>query len=211
MDHPDSEKRKRRKEDRFTELVEAGLLEFAERGFAGARLEDVARRAGVAKGTIYLYFKDKEQLFQEAVRSKLSEFLGNLDGVVESYDGSSTALLRRIIELMHKVVIPSEAPSLIRILVGEGRRFPDLVRFYYDEVITKGRAILERVIARGVARGEFRQGATAALPMVVIAPGIMSALWRLIFEDIERIEPEQFLEAHLDLIFNGLMARDEVR
>ncbi|HEV2559237.1 MAG TPA: TetR/AcrR family transcriptional regulator [Microvirga sp.] len=197
--------RQRRKEARPGELVRAGLAEFAAKGFAGTRLEDVARRAGVAKGTIYRYFTDKEALFLAAVRTEVAPVFDQITGFVNAYPGTTRDLLRLIFETIHRQLVASDLRVLIRIVIAEGERFPALTELYYAETVSKGRALLERIIERGIARGEVRAGAAADLPLVLVAPAIMAAIWRMTFDRYAPVSAEAFLEAHIDLVFNGLL------
>lgn len=201
--------RRRRKDARPAELIEAGLQEFATHGFAATRLEDVARRAGVAKGTIYLYFADKEALFIAAARSRVLPILDGMAEAVDAYPGTTRDLLRAIFETMHRHMVGSDLRVLLRIIIGEGQRFPALTEFYYRETIAKARALIERVIARGIARGEVRPNAAAHLPLVLVAPAVMATVWRLVFEPYAPIAAEDFLAAHCDLVFEGLLYGDE--
>jgi AcrR family transcriptional regulator len=200
--------RRRRKEARPVELVEAGLQEFAIHGFAAARLDDVARRAGVVKGTIYRYFPDKEALFLAAVRSRITPVFDEISGFVDAFPGSTRDLLTLILETIHRQLVNSDLRVLVRIIIAEGERFPALTELYYRETVSKGRALLERVVARGIARGEVREGAAADLPIVIVAPAIMAAIWRMTFDRHAPISAEAFLAAHLDLVFNGLLKLD---
>lgn len=209
MDDPNTSPRRpprrRRKEARPAELIEAGLLEFAAHGFAAARLEDVARRAGVVKGTIYRYFPDKEALFLAAVRSRVTPVFDEIAGFVDAFQGTTRDLLTLMIQTIHRQVVGSDLRVLVRIIIAEGERFPALTELYYRETISKGRSLLARIVARGIARGEVREGAAADLPIVIIAPAIMAAIWRMTFDRHAPIPGEAFLAAHLDLVFNGLL------
>lgn len=197
--------RRRRKEARPAELIEAGLREFAARGYAATRLEDVARRAGVSKGTIYRYFDDKEALFLAAVRSRVRPVLDGIEGAVDAFPGSTRDLLTLVVNAVHRELVDSDLRVLIRIIIAEGQSFPELTDLYYRDAVSKGRALLERIVARGLARGEVRPGAAAELPIVVMAPAIMAALWRMTFQPHAPIPPEAFLAAHLDLVLKGLL------
>jgi AcrR family transcriptional regulator len=156
--------RRRRKEARPAELVRAGLEEFALNGFAATRLEDVARRAGVVKGTIYRYFADKEALFLAAVRREVAPVFDEITGFIDAYPGTTHDLLKLLIETVHRQLVNSDLRVLIRIIIAEGERFPALTELYYAETVSKGRALLETIVARGIARGEVREGAAAASP-----------------------------------------------
>jgi AcrR family transcriptional regulator len=204
-EEPSRAPRRRRKDARPAEIVEAGLAEFAEKGFAATRLDDVARRAGVAKGTIYLYFADKEALFTAAVQSLAGPVIGGLEAHVDAFEGPTAAILEAIIRTVYARMIDAELRPLLRIMIAEGGRFPALPALYHREVLSRALPLLERVIARGVARGEVRAGAAADLPMVLMAPAIMAAVWKLTFEPVEPVATERFLAAHLDLIRNGLL------
>jgi AcrR family transcriptional regulator len=200
--------RRRRKEARPAELVKAGLEEFALNGFAGTRLDDVARRAGVAKGTIYRYFADKEALFLAAVRTEVAPVFEQIIGFVDGYPGTTRDLLKLMFETIHRQLVNSDLRVLVRIIIAEGERFPALTELYYTETISKGRALLEQIVARGIARGEVRQGAAANLPLVLVAPALMAASWRMTFDRYAHISSEAFLDAHIDVVFNGLLTPD---
>jgi len=203
--------RRRRKESRPGELLAAGLAEFAANGYAATRLEDVARRAGVAKGTIYRYFENKEELFLAAMRSHVGTVLDVIAGHVEDFPGTTRDLLGLALTLAHERIVGGDIRVLMRIMIAEGDRFPALTEHYHREAISKGRAILERIVARGVARGEVRPGAAAALPIVIMAPAVMAAVWRMTFERHAPIAPEAFLAAHLDLVLDGLLMPGETK
>ena len=201
---PKKRTRRRRKDARPGEIIAAGLQEFAEKGFAGTRLDDVAARAGIAKGTIYLYFESKEALFEAAVRSRISPVFDQAVSLIDAYPGSSEALLRTILKTLYDQLIKSELPVLLRIMIADGPRFPRLTKFYYEEVISKGQAMLTKILDRGVARGEFRSGKVNELPMLVMAPGLMAALWGILFNTHQPVSLDAFREAHEELVFNAL-------
>lgn len=198
-------KRQRRKHARPAEIIEAGIRVFAEKGFAGTRLDEVAARAGVAKGTIYLYFPDKEALFLAAARSRVSPVFDGLDVVVDGFEGSTRDLLTMLLHRVYAQLVETDLKVLVRILLAEGMNFPSLAEHYHTQVITKGRRVLDRIVARGIARKEVRPGAAADLPLVIVAPAIMAAIWRMVFEPHDPIATDRFLAAHLDLVFDGLL------
>ena len=199
--------RRRRKEARPSEIIEAGLLEFSENGFAGTRLEDVATRAGIAKGTIYRYFDSKEALFEAAVLSRVTPVIDGVEAMVDAFPGSSADLLGLVLARIYGEIVGSDVHVLMRIIISEGARFPAISEAYYRRTVAKGRALIGRIVTRGVARGEFRAGAAADLPMVAVAPAIMAAVWRMTFEQFDPVPPERFLAAHLDLVLYGLVER----
>jgi AcrR family transcriptional regulator len=202
-----TEGRRRRKEARPQELIEAGFLEFAEHGFAATRLDDVARRAGAAKGTIYRYFEDKEALFMAAVRSRISPTLADMRGTVLAFPGSTEDLIRLLIRTLYARLVESDLKVLLRIIVGEGAAFPTLAEMYHREVISRGRELLSAVVARGVERGELRAGPATDLPIVIMAPAVMATIWALTFDRVDPIAADRFLAAHVDLVLHGILAK----
>ncbi|MFM2043316.1 MAG: hypothetical protein RLY86_1892 [Pseudomonadota bacterium] len=200
-----TQRRRRRKDERPAELVAAGLAEFALNGFAATRLDDVARRAGVAKGTIYRYFTSKEDLFLAALRENMTPTFVDLERFVDGFEGTTRELLVAICRTLHSQMTRPEMRPLLRIIIAEGEKYPDLTRHHYEETVSKGRAMLEKVVARGRARGEVRDGAAADLPLVLAAPAVLATLWQMLFQPVAPIAPSAFLEAHIDLIVHGLL------
>ncbi|HKV73771.1 MAG TPA: TetR/AcrR family transcriptional regulator [Gemmatimonadales bacterium] len=145
----------RRPDERPTEILEAALLVFGERGYAGTRLEDVARQAGVSKGTVYLYFDSKEALFQEMVRNKVGAAITQFRETVRQHTGTSEALLRQIIAMLWRGMRDESKVRLSRLVHSEITNFPELARFYFGEVVIPAREIVSQVISRGIRSGEF--------------------------------------------------------
>lgn len=198
--------RRRRKEARPAELVQAGFQVFARHGFAATRLEDVARQAGVAKGTIYLYFDTKEALFEAVIRQTISPLLDRVEALGQVPGGRMEDLLRLLIGTVYRELVGTERRQIMRMLIAESGRFPHLASFYYRETLARGRSILERVVAQGVASGEFRAGPATRCPEVVLGPAIMAAVWKMVFEAEAPLDLDAFMEAHIDLALNGLKA-----
>src|SRR6266508_381280 len=146
----------RRPEARPEEILDAAFAVFGESGFARAKIDDVARLAGVSKGTVYLYFDSKESLFRELVRAKVVASLAEAEAFVQTYDGSARALLVELIRRMYTRMRREQMMQLARVVQGELPHFPELARFYFDEVILRARRLVEQVLERGAATGEFR-------------------------------------------------------
>ena len=199
--------RRRRKDARPGEIIEAGIQEFSVNGFDATRLDDVAKRAGIAKGTIYRYFDSKEALFEAAVRSRLMPTLDHLETMLETFPGSSEDLLKLIFRQVHTQIVQSNARLLLRIIVAEGARFPAITEFYYRDLVSKGERVLQLIVDRGIARGEFSAGPVLKVPVVLMAPAIVAAFWRLTFEPYHKIEAGDFLDAHIDVVLNGIRKR----
>ena len=191
--------RRRRKDTRPAEIVEAGLAEFGTRGFAAARMEDVARRAGVAKGTVFLYFPTKEALF-EAVAMRATPLQEDLLAQLDSLPGTSLDLLRLVLTRLYEAMARPEVMALLRVMITEGPRFPLILESWHRVSVQRAQALLERIVARGVATGELRPGALTELPLVLAGPAIMAALWRMTFDTLQPLPIERFRDAHLDLI-----------
>ena len=200
-------KRTRRKDARPAEILDAGLAEFGEKGFAGARLEDVARRAGIAKGTIYLYYGSKEALFEAAVRDRLVATIDDLSATAGRFEGSTEALLSTLLGRIYDELVGTDSIVLLKVLVAEGNRFPSLVALYREVALARGMALVSAIVARGVARGEIRPGPAAGDPRIVMAPTIAAAIWTILFGREAPLDREAFLAAHLDLLANGLLDR----
>jgi AcrR family transcriptional regulator len=197
---------RRRKDARPAEIVAAALAEFGARGFAAARMDDIARRAGAAKGTLFRYFPSKEALFEAAIASRVSPVFETLSALVEAHQGPVMPLLEMALGRIHAEIEEGELPVIIRIIVAEGHRFPAIVEAYHRGSILRGQQLLRAIVARGVASGEFRASAVTELPMVLMAPALMRAVWRMTFDALQPVPAETFREAHLALIRGALLA-----
>jgi AcrR family transcriptional regulator len=183
-------------------ILAAALDEFAAQGFAATRLDDVARRAGVAKGTIYLHFRDKEALFQELVRSVLGTFVGTLEVALKA-DLPVRVVAEHVIEMFVREVYETRRKDVIRLILTEGQRFPQLAEFYYHEVLGRAIAAFRQLLHGAVARGELPNDALARFPQLLAAPAIVAILWNGLFDRFEPIDVRPFLRAHLDILFGA--------
>jgi AcrR family transcriptional regulator len=180
-------------------ILAAALDEFSAQGFAAARIDEVALRAGVAKGTIYVHFRDKEELFQEIIRSVLSPFVGTIEVTLKS-DVPTRAVFEMIIELFVHQVYSTRRKDVIRLILNEGVRFPSLAEFYYREVLSRVLAAVRALLQRAAERGEVPQH-IVAFPQLLGAPAIVAILWNSLFEKYEPLDVRAFLHAYLDLVF----------
>jgi AcrR family transcriptional regulator len=201
--------RRRRKDERPAEIIAAAVAEFAAKGFAAAKLEDVAKRAGVSKATIYVYYKDKQALFEACMKSQVGPLMDTADQLIDAFPGSTKDLLKLLIATIYQNLVKSDARQLLRIIIGESENFPFLAEMHYKQSVSKGEAIISKIIARGIARGEFREGAYAKVPIVVVGPAIMATVWTLIFQRYKPLDLDEVLEAHVDLILNGISSSRE--
>jgi len=198
-------KRRRRKAARPGEITAAALACFAERGFAATRLDDVARRAGVTKGTLYLYFPNKEELFKAVVRQAIVPHLVRGEAMVEHGKGSVQAALAGLIHQWSKVMATS-ASAIPKIVLAEAGNFPDIARFYLQEVVHRGLRLFARLLKSGVGRGEFRAMDIDNTPMCIVAPLILAMVWQHSFQpyDHRPIDPAALSRALLQLLAHGL-------
>lgn len=194
-----SDSRKARSAARREAILTAALDEFSERGFEATRLDDVARRAGVAKGTIYLYFRDKESLFQEIIRTMLTPLVGTIEALGAA-DLPLSALAGHIADLFVREVYETRRKDVIRLMISEGRRFPKLAEFYYREVLSRVIAAMRAILRRAAARGEVPQG-LADFPQIIVAPGLIAIIWSGLFERFEPLDVRKMMKAHVELLF----------
>lgn len=196
------------REARRRAILDAALAEFSAHGFAEAKLDTVARRAGVAKGTLYLYFTDKEALFRGLVEENITPIFADADTLVALAPGDTAQLLDRLIDLMVERVLDQPAVALVRLMISEGARFPGLAAFYHREVVSRGIALIRQVAQRGVDRGELASDAAVRFPQLVVAPAILAIVWNGLFADIEPLDPRALLTAHRDVLLRGLGWKD---
>lgn len=198
--------RRRRKEARPGELTAAALDVFVEKGFAAARLEDVAARAGVSKGTLYLYFDGKEALFKAVVREGLLPALAEGESLVAGFTGTSDALLREMIGGMWRLIGSQRIGGIPKLIFAEARNFPEIARFYHDEVILRGTALIRSVIERGIARGEFRQVDLSSAIYLVMAPVLMRMIWQHSIDCCAAagVSDENYFAEYFEIMLRGL-------
>lgn len=197
----------RRKDARPQELLSAALDLFVERGYAATRLDDVASHAGVSKGTLYLYFENKEELFKAVVRENLIPLLSEAEDSITGFSGSSSALLREFILNWWQRIGETRLSGISKLMMAESGNFPDVARFYHEEVISRGNALIIRVLERGIVAGEFRPIDTANAKLVIVAPIMMLMMWKHSFSacQIDPISAPDYLDCFLDLITQGLL------
>jgi AcrR family transcriptional regulator len=197
----------RRKDARPQELLSAALDLFVERGYATTRLEDVAAKAGVSKGTLYLYFTNKEDLFKAVVREHLLPALGLAEQAIDQYKGSSSALLREILVGWWERIGNTKLSGITKLIVAEAGNFPEVAKFYHDEVISRGNALITKALMRGIEQGELREIDVAQATQVIAAPIIMLILRKHSFDacSSEPISPSAYLNSFIDLVFHGIL------
>jgi AcrR family transcriptional regulator len=194
---------RRRKEDRPREITEAAYQAFAEKGYAATRVEEVAKRAGVSKGLMYLYFKTKEDLFKAVIRRVVVPRVDSLMTQSAKTDLSAEEFLRGPFTAFLKKLPGSPVSVVVRLMVSEGWRYPELVEFYWDNVISRGLESVNKLLERGIAAGEFSRSPVSEHPQLFIAPAIMAVLWKLVF-DAHPLDSDRLIDTQIDLLLGQL-------
>lgn len=202
-------KRERRKDARPGELLEAALDLFVEKGFAATRSEEVAIRAGVSKGTLFLYFPSKEELFKAVVRENLARPVTEGAAELAGFTGPTSELLLHLMQQWWARYGATKASGISKLIISEASNFPELARFYQDEVVAPGTELVRRVLQRGIDRGEFRSMDLPNTVFAIMAPLIFLVMWKHSMapccDPAYRIDPEQFITLHADLMVRGLL------
>ena len=196
----------RRKDERPAELLAAALEVFIEKGFAATKLADVARRAGVTKGTVYLYFDSKEALFKAVVRETIVPVIAQGEALARAFTGSARELVERLVREYWRLVGETALAGIPKLMMAEAATFPELTRFYYDEVVTRGHRLMAGVIERGIKNGEFRPVDVMVAAKLAMSPLIHATVARRAFASCmpEAFNVQQYLDTHIDLYLHGI-------
>ncbi len=198
----------RRKQARPGEILEAALAVFADKGFSAARMEDIAAKAGVTKGTIYLYFQSKEEVFKSLARQHVTDTLAMASEEARKFEGSTFDFLSVFVQRCACMISTSKAVALPKIIIAESGNFPELATFWRREVSDKTIAMLSSIIAKGIARGEIRDVPPEYVAKLCMAPMMMSLIWHSIVSDPDDIpfDYKAFIAMHRDVLYRGLRA-----
>ncbi len=186
--------------ERRQAILDAALTVFAERGFEAARLDDVAARAGVAKGTLYLYFKDKEALFEDLLRGAVSPILEGVTALAEAPDMPFAQALDTLYAFFEREVLGTDRKLLLRLVLTEGPRFPRIAEAHYRTVVSRMLPLIQKIAARAQARGELRSDAVVRFPQLVAEPIVTTIIWDALFAKIAPLDVAGFLRAHRDML-----------
>jgi TetR/AcrR family transcriptional regulator len=205
-------KRERRKEARPGELLDAALDLFVEKGFAATRAEEVAARAGVSKGTLFLYFPSKEELFKAVVRENIAGRFGEWNAEFEAFQGSTTEMVRFFTRAWWERIGATKASGITKLIISEARNFPDIAAFYQQEVIRPGTELIRRILQRGIDRGEFRPLDLDYAVFNIVAPMIFLIMMKhslgvCVPQDYP-LDPERYLQAQTDTLLRGICVRE---
>ena len=208
-DEPATAKRERRKEARPGELLDAALDLFVEKGFAATRAEEVAARAGVSKGTLFLYFPSKEELFKAVVRENISGRFGEWNKEFETFEGTSADMVRYCFNVWWDRIGATRASGITKLIISEARNFPEIAAFYHREVIEPGEQLIRKILQRGVDRGEFFIDDFDYAMFLIIAPMIYLVMMKHSLGACVNIpmDAERYLKVQADTILRGLEKR----
>lgn len=195
------------REARRAAILAAALDQFVTRGFGASRLEDVARAAGVAKGTLYLYFPHKQALFEAIVKDTISPVLADVAELLPTFGGDTRALLGFIAETLITRLLEGPASGILRLMIAEGPRFPELAAFHHREVVERGMGLVRAVMERGLVRGEITSDAAARFPQMVFAPALTCVVWNGLFGHLSPLDARAFIRAYMDVLLLGLGGR----
>ena len=204
-------KRERRKEARPGELLEAALDLFVEKGFAATRVDEVAARAGVSKGTLFLYFPSKEELFKAVVRENIAGRFAEWNTELENFVGTTSDVLRYCYQVWWERIGSTKASGITKLMLSEAQNFPEIAQFYRHEVIQPGQTLVRRILQRGIERGEFRAVNLDHAVYLVLAPMIFLMMWKhsvgACVPEASQLTPERYIETHVDNLLLGLCVR----
>jgi AcrR family transcriptional regulator len=203
----DTARWRRRKTARPGEIIAAALEVFADKGFAGARLEEIARRAGVSKGALYLYFETKEDIFRAVARAAIAPDLEAVRAAAEAFDGPFAELAPMILERAAQEIGGGRLPAVVKMVIGESRNFPDLARIWHDDVVCPAIGLVTQLIARGQARGELGPGDPRLYAFSLAGPLVMGALFREVFGDVGGDLPDlrALARQHAQVALHGML------
>lgn len=191
-------------EQRPEEILRAAFDEFAEKGYAETRIDDVAARAGISKGLVYVYFKTKEELLKAVIRAVLVPRIEQLSADILGSQAGAADLMRGPILGFMQSMAKSRLHLVLRLLVSEGPKHPDLTAFYHAEIISRGKRMIGHIVERGLARGEFANRRLADFPHLLISPVLMSLVWKSLFERHEALDTDALLAAHIEMLIAAL-------
>lgn len=197
----------RRKDQRPGEILTAALECFVENGFNATRLDEVARRAGVSKGTVYLYYESKEALLRAVVQEMVVPEIEQFEAIVAQYQGTAESLLRELVTTWWKRVGESNLNGIPKLVIGEAHNFPELAEYFVKEVVQRARRMFTHVLEMGMDQGEFRRMNPQYATRLLVAPIVYAAIWKRSLQpyDDELYNEEDYFQYHLDLFLNGLL------
>jgi AcrR family transcriptional regulator len=208
---PNEPKFRRRKADRPAEIVDAAMAVFADRGFAAAKLDDIARQAGVSKGALYLYFETKEDIFRAVVARAITPNMQAIRAMIAAHPGPLSDLLRGVGERVASLIESLPVGGIIKMVIGEARNFPELARVWHDELVAHALGALTDAIRASQARGETRPGDPRVYALQVISPMLVGVIWRETFVPVGAapFDLPALARQHIETMVDGLKVREQ--
>jgi AcrR family transcriptional regulator len=202
---------RRRKDARPSDIVAAALTVFGEKGFAGARIEEIARRAGVSKGTVYLYFETKSDIFRAVVHDAITPNIEEVKRTILALDLPFARIVPMLLPRFAQLVTELPVGAVVKMVVGESRNFPELAKVWHDEVVQQGVGLLSALIERGQARGEIRPGDPRIHAFSIMGPMLLGVLWRETFTPVggAPVDLSAIAHQHAETILGGLLITEE--
>ncbi len=208
---PASPKWRRRAEARPAEIVQAAYQVFSEKGFAAARLDDIAQRAGVSKGALYLYFANKQEIFEAVVKDAIAPNIGAVERMALAFPGTFEQLVRMVAPRIAEVAASTNVGKVLKMVVGESGNFPEIARIWHDDLVARGVGLMTELIAKAQERGEVREGDPRNFAVSIIAPMLLGVIFRETFVPIgaKPFDIPALMQQHLDTVLPGLLVRRE--
>jgi AcrR family transcriptional regulator len=188
------------------ELLDAALTLFVEKGYAATKVEEVALKAGVSKGTLFLYFATKEELFKAVIRSNLADHFPGWNQEFESFQGSTAEMLAYAMQSWWERIGNTRASGITKLVSSEGSNFPEVVEFYEAEVLRPGRNLFKAILQRGIDRGEFRAMDTDTAVYSLVSTVFFLSMWRHSLSPCDSsstLDPQAFMQSHVDALIHG--------
>ena len=202
---------KRRKDARPEEILDAALELFTEKGFSSTRMVDVAKAAGISKGTLYLYFDSKEAIFKGVVQQRITPHIDSFTEIVENFEGSNAELLRTMIKGWWVGIVCTPLSAIPKIIISESGNFPELAEYFTKNVVARSRGLFSKVIARGMTCGEFEEYDAETVARLVVAPLIQAAIWMHSLKPYDDdMGAQGYLQLHTEFILNNLLKKTDV-
>lgn len=201
---------RRKKEARPADIATAALSVFAEKGFAGARIEEIARRAGISKGTLYLYYHGKAELFRAVVHEVVIPNVDALRAAFLAADLPFAVVLRQLLPRFAQIVTQMPIGAVAKMVIGESRNFPELAKVWHDEVIDKAVGLIAALIERAQAKGEVRPGDPRVHAFSIMGPMLIGVLWRETFTPVggAALDLSAIAAQHVETVLDGLLVEN---
>jgi AcrR family transcriptional regulator len=206
-----TKKHERRKDERPSEMIAAALALFVERGFAATKMDDIAVKAGVSKGTLYLYFDSKEILFKAVIEQGVLPLLDEGEMLLKQFEGNACSLLQEFMLRWWQLMGETSLGGIPKLMISEAGNFPKVAEYYYVNVIVRGRNLIGQVLKLGIDSGEFRSMDIESTIDVIMAPVLMLIVWRYSLTPCGTNNPKQYMNTYFDLVMNGLTIKKETQ